>query len=321
MIVRITRTLLVLQLLTATAIAMALMKTGRADNVGLAMLAGIGLIALLRLAIVANNFHLAWRFRSVTPPPHRLNRWQACKLFIGEFKASMVASSLTMPFCAFANRAADKPTGLPVLLIHGYGCNSGYWHSMSKALLQAGTSHRAIDMEPVTCGIDDYTAGIHRGIEMLCAETGSDRVVIVAHSMGGLATRAYLREHGMASIAKVVTLGTPHRGTGIAQFGLGVNCSQMRWSPEGEEGLSSEWLRTLANAESERSRSLFVSIYSHHDNIIAPQTSSQLSGAKNIELHGIGHVALASDHRVQALVIEEVRNASRQMGSITGAAQ
>jgi hypothetical protein len=54
---------------------------------------------------------------------------------------------------------------------------------------------------------------------------------------------------------------------------------------------------------------LFVSIYSHHDNIIAPQTSSRLPGATNIELCGIGHVALAPHPAVQARVIDEIRRA------------
>ena len=43
----------------------------------------------------------------------------------------MISSSWSMPFCSFNQRVSMQPRGLPVLLIHGYGCNSGYWHAMS----------------------------------------------------------------------------------------------------------------------------------------------------------------------------------------------
>jgi triacylglycerol lipase len=313
MIVRITRIMLAVQLLLALGITAAVVNVARIDSAALAMLLGVAVVLLLRLSITANNFYLSWRFRSETPQAFRLNWRQACKLFFGEYRATMTASSLTMPFCAFVSRTAENPTGLPVLLIHGYGCNSGYWRSMSKALLQAGVSHRAVDMEPVTGGIDDYVPLIHQAVEALCRETGSEKIVIVAHSMGGLAARAYLRNHGPRRIAKVITLGTPHRGTSTAQFGIGLNCRQMHWAADEQGGLSSEWLRNLAAGENQDVYALFVSIYSHHDNIVAPQTSSHLPGATNVELYGIGHVALAPNPAVQARVIKEIHQASQHV--------
>jgi triacylglycerol esterase/lipase EstA (alpha/beta hydrolase family) len=181
---------------------------------------------------------------------------------------------------------------------------------MSAALLRAGIAHRAVDLEPVTAGIDDYVPQVHQAVEALCKESGSEKVVIVAHSMGGLVARAYLRRHGPQRVAKVITLGTPHRGTSTAQFGIGLNCRQMHWTGDEQEGVCSEWLHELAASEDPAVYALFVSIYSHHDNIIAPQTSSHLSGATNIELCGIGHVALALHPAVQARVIDEIRRAS-----------
>lgn len=305
MIVRITRVLLLLQLLVAAVIGFASIKVLGA-GISTAVAAGIATIVLLRLLINANNFYLSRRFRSETPPAYRLNRLQAAKLFVGEFKASMVSSSWTMPFFTFAKRTAAQPAGLPVLLVHGYGCNSGYWHSLSKALSRADITHYAIDMEPVIGSIDAYAALIHRAAENICSQTGSEKLIIVAHSMGGLAARAYLREHGDERVAKVITLGTPHRGTGVANFGIGLNCEQMRWTADGLEGVSSEWLRALAASENTDFYRRFVSIFSHHDNIISPQISSRLPGAVNIEFGGIGHVALATHPAVQATVIEEI---------------
>lgn len=311
MIVRITRLLLLIQFLAAVGVCFAVTRVFQI-NTALAALIGIGFVVLFRILITANNFFLAWRYRSMTPERYQIAWWEACRLFAGEFRATMTASSWMMPFRIFSKRPAPQPQGLPVLLIHGYGCNSGYWHAMSKALSNANITHHAIDMEPVIGGIDEYAPPIHVAIERLCRETGHDKIVIVAHSMGGLAARSYLRIHGPKRIAKAITLGTPHHGTGLAHFGVGLNTHQMRWTATEQEGLASEWLRELAASETPSIRRLFVSIYSHHDNIISPQTSSHLPDAKNIEFHAIGHVALALHPRIHAQVIREIREASHQ---------
>lgn len=312
MIVRITRLLLLIQFLAAVGIAVAINRLPQVDNMPLAALIGIGSVVLFRLLITANNFLLASRFRSALPEHYRIGVQEACKLFAEEFMATMMASSWTMPFCIFSKKPADGAEGLPVLLVHGYGCNSGYWHGMSKVLSKARITHYAVDMEPVIGGIDDYVPIINEAIERICADTGQDKIVIVAHSMGGLVARAYIRVHGVRRIAKVITLGTPHHGTALAHFGVGLNTHQMRWTAAEQEGLASDWLRALAASEDICVNRLFVSIYSHHDNIISPQMSSHLEGAKNVEFHAIGHVALGLHPLVQAHVIREIRTASQE---------
>jgi triacylglycerol lipase len=313
MVSRITQFLLALQLLAAIALYF-LFRHGWPSMgiIGAVVLSALSVV-LVRMAISVNNFVMASRTRSKLPAHYRIGLWDTARLFMSEFSASMITSSWTMPFRTFSTRVPDHPQGLPALLVHGYGCNSGYWHSMSKALLQAHVVHHAINMEPVIGSIDDYASQIHEAVEALCRKTGHQRLVIVAHSMGGLAARAYLRDYGSARIAKVVTLGTPHHGTALAHFGVGINTQQMRWTATEEEGLASDWLRQLANEEDAHVSRLFVSIYSHHDNIISPQTSSHLEGAKNIEFHAIGHVALGMHPEIQAAVIRELRETSRQL--------
>ncbi len=133
--------------------------------------------------------------------------------------------------------------------------------------------------------------------------------------MGGLVARAYLRDHGSAQVRRVITLGTPHRGTGLANFGWGRNSRQMRWTGRANSGEESPWLRQLLATEDESHRKLYVSIFSHHDNIVSPQQSSRLPGAVNIEVNGIGHVALAFAPQVQQIVIEEILRASDRPAS------
>ena len=306
MVARATRIFLTIQLAIAAGLyLLATRKLGVSSHLLAAALAA-GTVLLVRMAITANNFGLSWLYRSETPDHHRLTRRSAARLFLTEYCASMMTSSWTMGFCTFRDRpgTADLP---PVLLVHGYGCNSGYWHFMSRALRRAGMGHHAIDLEPVLAGIDQFVPALHARIEEICRQTGRERLIIVGHSMGGLVARAYLRDHGAGRVERVITLGTPHRGTGLARFGAGHNSRQMRWTGKAADGRCSAWLARLERREDPALRKLIISIYSHQDNIVSPQLSSRLAGAVNIEFNGIGHVALGLHPRVQQEVITTIR--------------
>jgi triacylglycerol esterase/lipase EstA (alpha/beta hydrolase family) len=309
-IARILKLLLALQLLLLAGLWLALLNAWQWRQAALALLlAGAGLLAL-RLLITANNFWLSWRAGSPTPAPYRPSLAARCRLFAGEFVATMLTSSWSMAWprldMHIATPGAGVPTQptppLPVLLVHGYVCNRGYWGRLARRLGAAGISHAALDLEPIGAGIDDYVPLLRRAVEALCAASGSARVILVCHSMGGLAARAYLRSDGAGRVARVITLGTPHHGTGLASFGPGLNARQMR--------RGSDWLGALAAAEDPARRALFTSIFSHHDNIVAPQTSSWLEGAKNLEFGAIGHVALGRHPRILACVLDEIALAS-----------
>jgi triacylglycerol esterase/lipase EstA (alpha/beta hydrolase family) len=273
-----------------------------------ALLAGVGLVALVRLAINMNNFVMASQAASPTPPAYRLAFRARLRMLAEEFRASMLVTSWHVPRgCA---RMTVHPRGdhVPVLLVHGYGCNSGYWAHLAPLLDREGISHAGIDLEPVAGSIDDYAPLIEARVRELCAATGAARIAIVAHSMGGLAARAWMRRYetgGSARVAALITLGTPHHGTALARFGLGANAAQMR--------RDSPWLRALAAGETGDVRARIVSLYTHHDNIVAPQDSSVLAGARNVAFGGVGHVALGSNPRVLAEVLRVLREVQPAM--------
>lgn len=311
MVALITRFLLLLQGLLILAVALACRLVLQLDW-SISILMGLTLVLLVRMGITANNFFIN-RFYCGKPTDDAQLTWtEWLRLYLTEFKTTMYCSSWTMPFFTFSKRPASPPSSLPVLLVHGYGCNSGYWHSLSQVLSQAHITHYAIDLEPVFADIDDYVPSLREAIHAVCAETGSNQVIIVAHSMGGLAARAYLRADGDDKVAKVITLGSPHSGTGLANFGLGPNSRQMRWIGSARQGEASDWLCQLKACEDEQRLRRFVSLYSAHDNIIAPQTSSHLPGAKNIAFQGVGHVALAHTPAVQECVIQEILASSNR---------
>ena len=302
MIARILRWLMLLQVLAVLGMAyLAVQAWGVASPAMALLLAGAMLLAV-RALIVARNFWQSRRLGSPVPAEYQLGVAGAARLFLGELRATLWASSWGMLRPRL--HAADSITGqsLPVLLVHGYVCNGGYWTKLSRQLAQAGIVHKAIDLEPIDASIDGYVTQVEQALQALCTLTGSERAIIVAHSMGGLVARAWLRHYGAARAARIITIGTPHHGTVLANLAAGANARQM----SRVDGAPSGWLAQLAASETPETRALITSIYSHHDNIVVPQSSAQLSGARNLAFGGIGHVALASDARVLRQLLAEI---------------
>jgi triacylglycerol lipase len=307
---RATRILLAVQGVAVLAIYGACLHFLQVQSSITALALGLVAVLLLRMLIIANNFVMAWWHRSPTPPAYRIGFPAFLRMFFTEYAASMASSSWTMAFPSVEQRNYPDSSCLPVLLVHGYGCNSGYWHSMSRVLARERISHFAVDLEPVFGDIDSFVPAMDSAVRRVLAETGAPRLIVLAHSMGGLVARAWLRQHGPSGVARIITLGTPHLGTALANFGWGANSRQMRWEGRGMEGVANQWLRLLNEGEDPAQRDLITSIWSHHDNIVSPQESSRLPGARNIEVAGIGHVTLAFSQKVQALVLQEIRSAS-----------
>jgi len=96
----------------------------------------------------------------------------------------------------------------------------------------------------------------------------------------------------------------------ILALGLAGSLAGLRLA--GSARRESARLRALAQGEDAAARALVTSIYSHHDNIIAPQTSSELPGARNVPFGGVGHVALGRNPRVLDAVMQEIAQLQRQ---------
>jgi triacylglycerol lipase len=174
-----------------------------------------------------------------------------------------------------------------IVFVHGFFCNRGLWNAWVPTLRAAQVPHIAVSMEPPFAGIDDNVDTIDAAVVRATQATGLPPL-LVGHSMGGLAIRAWWRAQGGvadARVAGVVTIGTPHRGTFTARFARAANATQM--------GRSSPWLDALAGAEDAARLSRFTCFYSHCDNISMPASTGALPGADNRHIEGQPHVALA----------------------------
>ena len=183
-----------------------------------------------------------------------------------------------------------------VVFVHGFVCNRGLWNPWMKVLRRRGISFFAVNLEPPFGSIAAYSAIIDAAARSVEAATG-ELPVIVAHSMGGLAVRAWLAAHGDAQrVHRVITIGTPHRGTWLARFGHTQNGIEMR--------PSSDWIKALERRERETDRVRFICFYGNCDNIVFPTSTATLPGAENRHLPATAHAQMAYHPEVMREVLK-----------------
>ncbi len=207
------------------------------------------------------------------------------------FREALAFSAATFAMIAEPYRRAPREdagraaAASPVLLIHGILCNRAVWRPLLTRLAARGFAPvRAVNLEPLFTDIETHTASVVRELRELQRASGGLPVAIIAHSMGGLVARAALRAGGAGLVSRIVTIASPHHGTALARLFRSLPARQMR--------PGSSWLQAL-NASQEGALPVPVtSIYSVHDNLIAPPRSAVLAGARLHELTGLGHLSL-----------------------------
>lgn len=105
----------------------------------------------------------------------------------------------------------------PILLVHGMGFRDGklfnYWGRIPKMLKKLGYTvyYGGQDSNGTTATNGEVIA---RRIEEIVAETGCEKLNIIAHSKGGMDARYAISTLGMGKyVATLTTLMTPHHGS------------------------------------------------------------------------------------------------------------
>ncbi|EGX56615.1 lipase [Streptomyces zinciresistens K42] len=178
----------------------------------------------------------------------------------------------------------------PVVLLHGFIDNRSVFVLLRRSLARHGRQQvESLNYSPLTCDIRTAAELLGRHIEAICERTGSSRVDIVGHSLGGLIARYYVQcLGGDLRVRTLVTLGTPHTGTRVAPLAdAHPIVRQMR--PD------SPVLRELARP-APGCRTRFVSFWSDLDPLMDPLETARIDhpdlSARNVLVTGIGHLAL-----------------------------
>lgn len=276
------------QLTTLCLVAMIagwLVRYGSKGEYAVAAIVPIGVFLGYSLVIGAEYLMLAWtgwRRREATPGWRTL-AWA----WINEVTRTPLVFCWRQPFRSRAepDRIASKAGVRGVVFVHGFVSNRGLWNPWLRKLRRLEVPFAAVNLEPVFGSIDSYANCIDQAVRALHVATGL-QVIVVAHSMGGLAVRAWLRNRpdGEALVKRIVTIATPHRGTLMARHAKTENGRQMY--PQ------SRWLQALGHEETAERRAKFICFYGNCDNIVVPASTALLDGADNRLIPAVAHVQM-----------------------------
>lgn len=180
----------------------------------------------------------------------------------------------------------------PVLLVSGYSLSrNGFW-IMAYALRRRGFPWVwPVNNRPLSARIPLMAVNIGERVEQLCAAAGAPKVDIVAHSMGGLLAAYYvLHLGGHRRVRRIVTLGTPWKGSAGAVFAPGHQALDLQ--------PGSEFLASL-----DRLPPGVTSIWSRHDSIVMPPDSAIHADATMVEMAWTGHHTLLLSGTVLRAVV------------------
>ncbi len=210
-------------------------------------------------------------------------------------------------------RQADQHTPGPVLLVPGYGGDTAALQTLADRLTATGRDATVVRLP------GDGTGDLHADAEALAtavrsalARTGARSVDVVGYSAGGGAARLWAADAGGTALARrIVTLGSPHHGTRIADVAGDVlpqdcpaACRQLTTGSDLLEQLNARG-ETPAGPR-------WISIWTTDDTTVTPPDSARLAGALDIPVQSvcsgarIGHGDLPRDPLVQAMVLAEI---------------
>lgn len=251
--------------------------------------AGFALIAFSYSAGLALEFLALRRVNRSDPVPPA--GWPALvRAWLAETLQAPRVFGWRQPFRwrAIADRVEPAPAlrgQRGVVFLHGFICNRGFWTPWLQQLAGGRHAFEAVNLEPVFGSIDAYVPIVDAAVARVTQASGLPPV-LVCHSMGGLAARAWLRTGPHAArVHHVVTIGTPHHGTWIGRFSRLPNGRQM--------ALGSDWLRKLEEDAAHQAQPAFTCWYSNCDNVVFPSSTATLPGADNRLVVGAAHVDLA----------------------------
>jgi pimeloyl-ACP methyl ester carboxylesterase len=189
----------------------------------------------------------------------------------------------------------------PVIVLHGYAMNRANFLPLAYRLARAGLGP-IVGFEYWTLG---RTAAAARQlawfVEDVQRRTGAPQVDVIGHSMGGVVGRYYVQLlGGDGAVANLITLGSPHLGTDVSEFGVG--------HPTRELVVGSKLVQRLAQAQAPKDTRV-LTIFSHADHLVPAHTQLALDipRAQRIVYDDLGHVSLLGSRRVARDIIQRLK--------------
>ncbi len=199
---------------------------------------------------------------------------------------------LAWPLGWLPSRSLRKRGPGPVIvLLHGYVTNRSSMFGLYWRLRRAGFGNVCTLNIGFLRGygrIEAAGAYIADSLVHVQSVFPGSRFVCIAHSMGGLVARSAAMQNASLQSMDIITLGTPHQGTALAELGFGGANTDMR---SGSNFLACLHAYDVANGRQ------FMSIESDTDNIVFPFGAAAAPG-RHYSVSLLGHQQLLFDGTV-----------------------
>ncbi len=200
----------------------------------------------------------------------------------------------------------------PVLLVPGYGGSTRSLAPLADRLTAEGRDATVVALPGNGTGDLALAAdALGEAADAALARTGADSVDVVGYSAGGVVARLWVADGGAGVARRVVTLGSPHHGTTLADLATRVAPGQC---PEACRQLATDspLLAELNAGDETPDGPAWVSIWTAQDETVTPPDSARLDGALELEVQAVcagaqvGHGGLPRDPLVQAMVVAQL---------------
>jgi triacylglycerol lipase len=183
----------------------------------------------------------------------------------------------------------------PILFVHGYGGSASNWDVMKQNFLADGWQEVELYARNYSFISSNATtaADIRDEVDRIIRLTGASKVDIIAHSMGSISSRYYLKNlGGSAKVDAWVSLAGPNHGTDAVE---NQNCG---FTPCREIVPGSAFLIALNGGDETPGLVRYGTWRSPCDTTINPDESVILSGATNTLTACIVHFNFLNDPTV-----------------------
>lgn len=179
----------------------------------------------------------------------------------------------------------------PVVLVHGFLGHPDCLRNLARHLLNSGVPRvERVAYPSTTSTLPDIMEAIDHLVRHVRQEHGP--VDVVGHSLGAVATRAWLKtQNGHTYARRFVAIGGPHAGT--AWWRLTPPWLHDVLRPDGP------WVRRLAEGPEPVPTTV---IRARYDQQVFPPRRAQIPGLHEVVLDGLGHNGLLWDARCHAAV-------------------
>lgn len=205
----------------------------------------------------------------------------------------------------------------PILFVHAWTADESSFYAMRLHFQNEGWPLEKLNAFSFT-DTWNYTSAanilnaqsIKNWVDFILSNTGAEKVDIVAHSMGGLSSRYYIKFlGGLNKVDDFVCMGSPHHGVTAGLDVFHSNSTLLYSLNEGDEtsgGILNDTVGfrvdpiggRIYNSTHIQGNINYTSILSTGDTICIPINTSRLDGANNIEVEGVEHANLLYDEDV-----------------------